>query len=1572
MEDSEHYSKSLRNALTSFEKAKEWHWSDLIKWLKKVEGVVTKWSSKARSVPELTLLAKRLAQCLNPVLPQGLHTNTLQIYDLLLGNKAVGPLDEELLAYAGGLFPFFQYASPQNKIKLLELYQKYFLAYGPHLVFLVTALVASVLPGLEDQGSPETVSGIYGLFDGIGRIDGEALGAAVWMALLRAPKARVGALLFLSKRRDLRSPDPYLVTNALIAGFNDANIIVQRMTLDLAKLNFPLNSSEMRLENKIALLEAGLRLLKRQDFTIMRRIWEWTSFADVSAEQQSQLLFVLHSALSNLFDFEPTSIDTAKVPLDVLKIVLDQEALETVVLEKVTVTVVQYLYRTRNMDEICGFVFRRTQEVLEGTRAQYVWKCLHGFFLQGCSESKILETVDVIKYTVRTFPMEVACSGQQPAVTDLGPLVTVLLQRMVACPPNALTLCLELACSLLSKVSEKPQGTQFQSFYESLCVSARATIPHIELGADICIALGETGPWVQCLISLTQSEDVKTALIGISKAVKLLSNERYQAAIREDVRVTMLNRLWSLVDNPSEGPLCVSLLTAFFRVSRAEFAGFLASSLVSPVVTDKVLAIRRFTIFWRLAMERSPDQLGVIFEKGEGVFNMLDHLENESPIVRHSAREWLLDALPQFAAVLDPIVSILTHKDVARTVTASGRVHYKQEYDTRRVLDALRKMRSLLLSGGDEVHHILLHLPLSSRAQEAVAGSEAEVYMAVVLDVALGFVQGEVPPGYHRKAFETDNQSVQFAACEVLELLLRKGSPDLGYQAVGRVLDTLCHAIREENSVLQLQLLNLLSLAFFECELPVLRDKCKELLASDRFATALLQGLHTKDAFLRVHWIDFIERIMDIVTGHLTHPLLTTYIGSLLHGLCDIIQKAPIKAPLFKGLNAVITKTLTLPGRYEQGDRLLLEVQGRPSLAVKTSSMFDGFMRILGREERKVEESNPFFQVVSIVFKEMDTVLLTCLSCVSTVAGAQVTWKGTALAEKSQSSTDPAMPTIKQLLQPILASFPAQFLGSLLGLWFKWSREDNAETNLYGLVRLLVDLDTSPTALLNSCCEYIRQELKLKQSHEDLKDIQTAHFLGVLLLALPKRQSQEEEGELLRAVDSLFTELEPSGKEEMTLWRFDIYRIVVARLGSRVLSEDKHLRKVFTSWFKTLVDACIRICLEGNKEAHFPYPPSVFSLRQTACSLKEAACYVLKAGLYHIAVSLFPTDSASKLLVQLEGPVSVLLKALPTRSVPMDLMSQLLYSLLENSKEYISRLIRKDAIEFLASAEFFPALGGSQVALENWKQILAVVATFCYPKRLDLIADFFDKLPSGVFVSRDSEIAHKVRALKAAVFLIYTGEVDDYAICKELLTEQLIDFLKLGNTKLFLSVLFAFRVLIIKSSPGVLEEIWPRLWPHIFAELAMVLKAGKGEWNQRLEALKVIELLSVLGLEEFQMYQWMFFYDWMKLKLVPGNGERGATFTPLVVGTYLKDFTHEWPMGTYTGSQAMVINTSSICRETTKRQLLVNLQSADEEVELEVKAQALIQTIIHSNGERCQADWDSIHQVIRADFLYTG
>jgi len=47
-----------------------------------------------------------------------------------------------------------------------------------------------------------------------------------------------------------------------------------------------------------------------------------------------------------------------------------------------------------------------------------------------------------------------------------------------------------------------------------------------------------------------------------------------------------------------------------------------------------------------------------MFISGTGVFNMIDHLEDEKPLIRHSAREWLFEALNSFKALMCPLLSV--------------------------------------------------------------------------------------------------------------------------------------------------------------------------------------------------------------------------------------------------------------------------------------------------------------------------------------------------------------------------------------------------------------------------------------------------------------------------------------------------------------------------------------------------------------------------------------------------------------------------------------------------------------------------------------------------------------------------------------------------------------------------------------------------------------------------------------------------------------------------------------------------------------------------------------------------
>ena len=136
--------------------------ADLGNWVQKIENLLKDYPSPY--ISEKFTFAKRLAQCLNPILPYGVHLQTLRVYEILFKNMHIAlnknlEQDDEFIKlfsmdialYSIGLFPFFQYASSQIKPKILALIQKYYLPLGPHLIPCLSGLVVAILPGLEEN-----------------------------------------------------------------------------------------------------------------------------------------------------------------------------------------------------------------------------------------------------------------------------------------------------------------------------------------------------------------------------------------------------------------------------------------------------------------------------------------------------------------------------------------------------------------------------------------------------------------------------------------------------------------------------------------------------------------------------------------------------------------------------------------------------------------------------------------------------------------------------------------------------------------------------------------------------------------------------------------------------------------------------------------------------------------------------------------------------------------------------------------------------------------------------------------------------------------------------------------------------------------------------------------------------------------------------------------------------------------------------------------------------------------------------------------------------------------------------
>lgn len=141
------YSSSIEKALKNFESSSEW--ADLISSLGKLKKVLLA-CPKYSHIPKRISICKRLAQCLHPALPSGVHLKALEVYKVLFENIGQENLSKDLFLYANGLFPLLANAALSVKPVLLQLYEQFFLPLKQALRPCLTGLIIGLLPGLEE------------------------------------------------------------------------------------------------------------------------------------------------------------------------------------------------------------------------------------------------------------------------------------------------------------------------------------------------------------------------------------------------------------------------------------------------------------------------------------------------------------------------------------------------------------------------------------------------------------------------------------------------------------------------------------------------------------------------------------------------------------------------------------------------------------------------------------------------------------------------------------------------------------------------------------------------------------------------------------------------------------------------------------------------------------------------------------------------------------------------------------------------------------------------------------------------------------------------------------------------------------------------------------------------------------------------------------------------------------------------------------------------------------------------------------------------------------------------------
>ncbi|CAH8628561.1 unnamed protein product [Schistosoma rodhaini] len=282
-------------SLKSFEYSTEW--ADLISALGRLIKVIQS-NTKCGYVPRSFVIGKRLAQCLHPALPAGVHCKALECYDVIF--RTIGPerVAYDLYVYGPGLFALLEPSAMTVKSPLFDIYEEHLLPLGKLLHPSFLGLLKGLLPGLE-PGAEFSERGNRMLEMFSSSVGSAFFYTCLWELLIRCPSIRQYGISFilnhLNKRKLLNNQsyiyglDKNILVESLCCLFGDSVLLVQRDALDFILLALPIHfysttecnpfqfitSQSLTVKDFAKLCTASLSILLRRDASLNRRLFVW-------------------------------------------------------------------------------------------------------------------------------------------------------------------------------------------------------------------------------------------------------------------------------------------------------------------------------------------------------------------------------------------------------------------------------------------------------------------------------------------------------------------------------------------------------------------------------------------------------------------------------------------------------------------------------------------------------------------------------------------------------------------------------------------------------------------------------------------------------------------------------------------------------------------------------------------------------------------------------------------------------------------------------------------------------------------------------------------------------------------------------------------------------------------------------------------------------------------------------------------------------------------------------------------------------------------------------------------------
>ncbi|XP_029636600.1 protein dopey-1 isoform X3 [Octopus sinensis] len=301
------YISQVEKALKYFETTSEW--ADLISALGKLNKVLLS-HMKYPVIPKRVIIGKRLAQCLHPALPSGVHLKALETYDIIFKSIGLERLSQDLFIYTAGLFPLMSYAAMNVKPVLLDLYECHFVPLGKHIKPGLNGLLLGLLPGME-EGSELSYRCDKLLVDFSQVTDESYFYSCMWQCIYTFPAARLQAITFLlthyNKKQSMEDQlymmglNIDLMVQAACTAVQDSIVLVQRSLLDFLLIAFPMHNAQLTKADMLKILKASVTVILRRDMSLNRRLYAWLLGTDCNGVPLAGAIDARqrHSTMSN-------------------------------------------------------------------------------------------------------------------------------------------------------------------------------------------------------------------------------------------------------------------------------------------------------------------------------------------------------------------------------------------------------------------------------------------------------------------------------------------------------------------------------------------------------------------------------------------------------------------------------------------------------------------------------------------------------------------------------------------------------------------------------------------------------------------------------------------------------------------------------------------------------------------------------------------------------------------------------------------------------------------------------------------------------------------------------------------------------------------------------------------------------------------------------------------------------------------------------------------------------------------------------------------------------------------------